>query len=309
MPDWKPIRTGEGLLIHGDNLEVLTTLASAWGSCVDLIYVDPPFGSGKVYDSQDGSGRPARGFRDLWPLGLEQYIGWLSGRLEIMRELLADRGSLMLHLDAHAVHYLKIEMDRIFGRKNFLNEIIWHYTGGGRSRSYFSRKHDTILWYRKGKEWTFHIDAVRVPYEKTSGYARSGIVSARGKRYLPNPLGTPVDDVWRIPMVNPLSTERTGYPTQKPEALLERILKGCSSLGQLVADPFCGSGTTGVVAARLGRRWLLCDDSINAVTVARKRIGAGNGKRARRETVRPPAISAYRFQCAGRETTRSRDGK
>ena len=287
---------GEGVLIQGENLEVMERLHSAWGPCLDFIFADPPFFSGRTYRSPSG-GAPS-GFQDRWPGGLDSYLAWLGKRFQVMWELLSDTGTMMVHLDAHAVHYVKVELDRIFGRDHFLNEIIWHYTGGGRSKRYFSRKHDNLLWYRKGKKWTFQIDAVRVPYRKSSGYARSGIVSARGKRYLPNPLGTPIDDVWNLPMVNPLSRERTGYPTQKPESLLNCILQGCTQPGDLVADFFCGSGTTGVAAQRLARRWILCDDSPGAISVCRDRIGKTAGVRLRRVASRAVGKTAYRFTMA-----------
>ena len=192
-----------------------------------------------------------------------------------MKRLLKKTGSLILHLDEHAAHYVKVEMDKVFGHDSYVNEVIWHYTGGGRSRRYFSNKHDTLLWYakatKKGK-FTFNIDAVRVPYKETSGYAKGGIVSASGKRYTPHPDGTPVDDVWDIPIINPLSHERIGYPTQKPETLLERIIKGCSNKGDIVADFYCGGGTTAAVAQKLGRRWIACDQSRVAVALTADRI-------------------------------------
>ncbi len=120
-------------------------------------------------------------------------------RLALAKELLAEHGNLFVHCDFRVQAYLRRLLDELFGRDNFLNEIIWHYTGGGRSRTYFSRKHDTVFWYRKGSEHTFNIDAVRIPYKETSGYAKGGIVSASGKHYMPHPDGTPADDVWDIP--------------------------------------------------------------------------------------------------------------
>lgn len=255
-------------LIWGDNLAVLRALPSA---TVDLVYADPPFFSGREY-RRTGNGQ--RAFSDVWEGGMPSYLTWLTERLAEMRRLLRPSGSIFVHLDAHAVHYVKIEMDRLFGPERFINEIIWHYTGGGRSKRYFSNKHDTLLWYGRGPAWTFNIDAVRVPYQPESGYARGGIVSARGKRYLPHPAGTPVDDVWDIPMVNPLARERTGYPTQKPEALLERIIAAASAPGDMVADFFCGSGTTPVVAQRLDRRWTACDASETAIAITTRRLTA-----------------------------------
>lgn len=187
--------------------------------------------------------------------------------------LLAPNGSLVLHLDQRAVHYAKVLLDRLLGEERFVNEIIWHYTGGGRSKSRFSNKHDTLLWYAAGPRPRFNVDAVRVPYAPTSRYASGGIVSKAGKRYLPHPDGTPVDDVWDIPIVNPMSRERAGYPTQKPLALLERLVAALTDPGDLVVDLFCGSGTTLVAAARLGRRWIGGDRSAAAIACARQRLG------------------------------------
>ncbi len=211
-------------------------------------------------------------FDDRWPGRLATYLPWLEANLRALLPLLMPGGSLVLHLDARAVHYAKVLLDRLMGEEAFVNEIIWHYTGGGRSKSRFSNKHDTLLWYATGRRPLFHADAVRVPYKPTSGYARGGIVSAAGKRYLPHPAGTPVDDVWDIPIVNPMSAERVGYPTQKPLALLERLIAALTDPGDLVVDLFCGSGTTLVAAARLGRRWIGGDRSPAAVACARRRM-------------------------------------
>jgi site-specific DNA-methyltransferase (adenine-specific) len=262
-------------LIWGDNLHVMRQLPS---ESIDLIYIDPPFFSGRQYNIIFGDQNEVRSFTDIWEGGMPGYLIWLNARLYEMKRLLKKTGSIMIHLDEHAVHYVKVEMDKVFGYSSFVNEIIWHYTGGGRSKRYFSNKHDTILWYAKdgrNGRFFFDVDAVRVPYKETSGYAKGGIVSAKGKRYLPHPEGTPVDDVWDIPIVNPLSKERIGYPTQKPEALLERIIKSACPPDGIVADFFCGGGTTPAVAQRLGRRWIACDQSRVAVAVTADRLIRG----------------------------------
>ena len=163
-------------------------------------------------------------------------------------------------------------LDQVFGFNHFQNEIIWHYTGGGRSKSYFSRKHDSIFLYAKSDSYTFNVDAIRVPYKETSGYAQSGITSAAGKKYMPNPLGTPMDDVWDIPIINPLSKERLGYPTQKPLVLLERILNASSNPGDVVLDAFCGCGTALVAAQKLKRKWIGIDISPTACRVMAQRL-------------------------------------
>lgn len=239
---------------------------------IDLIYIDPPFFSGRNYNVIFGDKNEVRSFSDIWEGGMPGYLVWLNARLYEMKRLLKNTGSLMVHLDRHASHYVKVELDKIFGVDCFVNEIVWHYTGGGRSKSYFSNKHDVIFWYAKGSSWTFNIDAIRVPYKETSGYAKGGIVSAAGKKYEPNPLGTPVDDVWDIPIVNPLAAERIGYPTQKPEPLLSRIILAATNENDVVADFFCGGGTTPAVAQRLGRRWVASDQSRIATAITADRI-------------------------------------
>lgn len=233
-----------------------------------LIYMDPPF----VTQREQRGSRKGYSYSDKWPGGLRTYLPWLEERVRALYPLLMDNGSFVLHLDWRAVHYAKIMLDEIFGYERFMNEIIWHYTGGGRAKRRFSCKHDSLLWYGKGPEPVFNIDAVRVPYSKTSGYAKGGIVAASGKKYKPHPKGTPVDDVWDIPIVNPLAQERVGYPTQKPLALLERLILALSHEGELVGDFCCGSGTTLVAAQNLNRRWFGCDRSKEAVSCAKKRL-------------------------------------
>jgi len=245
---------------------------------------------------EEGNGRRRRGFlafEDCWD-SMEDYLAFLRPRLEAMHRLLKPNGSIVVHLDYRTVHEVKLEMDRVFGRDQWINEIIWHYTGGGRSKRYFSRKHDTLLWYARGDRWTFNIDSVRTPYSPTSGYARAGIVAQSGKHYWPHPNGTPFDDVWDIPIVNPLAGERTGYPTQKPEKLLERIVTALSRPGDLVLDPFCGSGTTAAAAARLGRRWIAGDISPQAIAIARRRLkricGEGRFRESSTEKVKRTVV-------------------
>ena len=211
-------------------------------------------------------------FWDFWAQALRHsqpkllaYLSYMTERLLPMKQLLKPTGSIYLHCDPTASHYIKIMMDAIFGHNNFLNEISWHYTGGGRSKTYFSRKHDCLFWYKNGKTHIFNIDAVRVDYKKTSGYAKSGITAKSGKHYKPHPDGTPVDDVWDIPIINPMAKERLGYATQKPLALLERIIKASSNEDDVVFDPFCGCATTLEAAHRLGRKWIGIDIAIHAI--------------------------------------------
>ncbi len=235
-----------------------------------LIYLDPPFLTGR---EQVGT-REGLSYDDRWEGELESYLPWLQQRLEALFPLLCSDGSLVLHLDYRTSHYARVMLDQIFGRRGFINEIIWHYTGGGRSKRRFSCKHDTLLWYSRSQKPIFNIDAVRVPYKPTSGYAKGGIVAASGRKYLPDPRGTPVDDVWDIPIINPMSHERTGYPTQKPLALLQRLILALSNPGELVGDFCCGSGTTLIAAEQLQRRWLGCDISGQATDCIIKRFAA-----------------------------------
>ncbi len=224
---------------------------------------------------------PAR-FDDRWPDGHAAFLAFLRPRLSEMRRLLARRGSIYVHLDWRTVHYVKVMMDEVFGPCNFLNEIIWSYRTGGRSNHWFARKHDTILLYaRCAGEHTFHVQrdgAYRTDGLKYDEAGRPFKSTRKGRLYF-HEAGPAVTDVWDIPFLSTVSNERTGYPSQKPEALLERIIRASTNPGDLVADFFCGSGTTLVVAQRLGRRWLGCDISAEAVAMARKRLaGAGNDK-------------------------------
>lgn len=232
---------------------------------VQLVYADPPFGTGEERRSVAGA------YPDSWP-DAAAYVAWLRPRVEELRRVLRPDGTLYLHLDRRSVHHARLLLDEVFGAAGFRNEVIWHYTGGGRGASRFPHKHDNILVYAKGPHPKFRPDAVREPYAPSSGYASGGIVAASGKRYGPHPNGKLVDDVWDIPIVNPLSRERTGYPTQKPEALLERIILASTDEGDLVLDPFCGSGTTPAVAERLRRRWVALDCSPAAVAATRTRL-------------------------------------
>jgi len=276
-------------LIWGDNKLILSSLKNGplreeieEQGGLKLVYIDPPFDVGADFsmDIQIGDDTFTKkpnileeiAYRDTWGKGTDSYLAMIYERLVLMRDLLAEDGSIYVHCDWRLNALIRQILDEIFGADSHINEIIWHYTGGGRSSTYFSKKHNSLFWYSRGPSWTFNIDAVRVPYKETSGYARGGIVSASGKKYEPNPLGTPVDDVWDIPIINPLADERIGYPTQKPESLLERIIKASSNEGDLVADFFCGSGTTAAVAEKLGRKWIASDLGKFAIHTTRKRM-------------------------------------
>jgi site-specific DNA-methyltransferase (adenine-specific) len=239
------------------------------GYC-DLIYVDPPFASRKRRTSSDGT----RGYSDVWRGGLKAYLQFLQPHLVEFRRLLAPHGTLWVHLDWRAAAYVRIQLDTIFGPQNFLNEIIWHYRSGGVSRRWFGRKHDTILVY--ARQMGLHrFNPIRGGAYRTGGLkfdrGRPYKETRRGRLYF-HVEGPALTDVWDIPFLSTVSNERSGWPTQKPAALLERIVRAGTNPGDLVADFFCGSGTTLAVARLLGRHWLGCDQSPQAVRIARERV-------------------------------------
>ncbi len=259
-------------LIQGDNLDVMRSLPDA---SIDLIYADPPFFSGR---EQHANGRDGlrRSFGDAWTGGRSEYLAWLGERLVEMHRLLSPAGVLYLHCDFHAGHYIKVALDQIFGDENFQNEVIWHYgLGASNAARHFLRKHDTIFVYRRGAAATFNVvrgdvtAAMRAKYCHENGHGN--YMMSRGKKYYLKG-GKPLDSVWNIPAIAATSGERLGYPTQKPEALLERIIAASSAEGALVADFFAGSGTTAAVAQRLGRRWIACDASADAIAIAQARL-------------------------------------
>lgn len=267
----------EGLHL-GDALEVMGRLPDSY---IDLVYVDPPFGTGQTQTMnriRTGSGEARRGgfggktyefeviSRASYPdtLPFVSYLEFLRKVLVEIHRLLKKNGSIYLHLDHHSVHYAKVMMDEIFGSQRFLNEIIWAYDYGGRHKDRWPQKHDSILWYSKSANWTFNPDAIdRIPYMAPSLVGPEK--AARGK--LPT-------DVWWMTIVPTNSRERTGYPTQKPISLLKRIVAASSNSGELVADFFCGSGTTLVAAQQLGRRYLGVDSSPLAIDTSTKRLVA-----------------------------------
>lgn len=262
-------------LIHGDNLDVMRALPNG---CVDLAYSDPPFFTGARKVARARNGDAAHAFDDAWAGDLAGYVAWMSARLTEMRRLLSPRGVLYLHCDWHAGHYLKVEVDRIFGRERFQNEVVWHYgLGASNATRHFLRKHDTILVYARGDAPTFNLQRGDVTPAMLAKYCHEDeggrYMRSRGKKYYLQG-GKPLDSVWDIPAIAATSSERLGYPTQKPEALLERIVLASSNPGDVVADFFCGSGTTPAVAHRLGRRWLACDASAGAIDVTRARLQA-----------------------------------
>lgn len=265
-----------GRIYFGDNLEVLRSLED---ESVDLIYIDPPFNTGKIQkrvqiktilsEQGDRTGFQGRRYKSV-VIGSKQfadffddYLGFLEPRLIEAHRVLAPHGSLYLHLDYREVHYCKVLLDGIFGRECFLNEIIWAYDYGGRPKNRWPPKHDNILFYAKepGKH-IFNVEEIeRIPY------MAPGLVGPEKAA-----LGKLPTDVWWHTIVPTNSREKTGYPTQKPLGILRRIIQASSRPGDLVLDFFAGSGTTGVAALELGRRFILVDNNPEAIQVMAKRF-------------------------------------
>ena len=263
-------------VFHADNLAVLRALPDA---CVDLIYIDPPFNTGRVQrrthvatvrdDNGDRIGfkgqlyRTIRGETSGYDDRFDDFLGFLQPRMEEAYRILSPEGSLFFHLDYREIHYCKVMLDGIFGRASFINEIIWAYDYGARSKTRWPAKHDNILWYAKNPEaFTFNFDAMdRIPY------MAPGLVGPRKAA-----LGKTPTDVWWHTIVCPNSREKTGYATQKPRAIIDRIVKVHSRPGDVLCDFFAGSGTLGESAAALGRSALLVDSNIEAVRVMKRRF-------------------------------------
>lgn len=264
-------------LYLGDNLYVLRGLPS---ESIDLIYIDPPFFSNRTYTQIWGDDNEVRSFGDIFQDGMFSYLAWLNARLWEMKRVLKPTGSIYVHCDWHASHYIKCEMDKIFGYDNFRNEIVWSYNTRTMSTSWFARKHDVLLLYAKTHSMLFNTDDVRVPHRPES-LVQYDRVDANGKRYKQqsggkrtylNEKGQPCPDVWDIQILGSRDPERIGYPTQKPEALLERVIKASSPPGGVVCDAFMGGGTTGAATIKLGRRFIGCDISRVAVSVTASRM-------------------------------------
>lgn len=275
-PDARP----ENRLILGDNLVVMAALLLPYEGRINLIYADPPFFTNRKYPARIGRGEDSRkpaewqladGYHDHWD-SLDDYLQFLYERLALMYRLLAPNGTLYLHLDWHADAYARLILDELFGAERLLNEIIWAYHGPSPIRRAYNRKHDTILAYVKGDGYTFNVDAVREPYNPSTVKTFAASPKAGFGKVPDLERGKVPEDWWYFPVVARLHNERTGYPTQKPEALLERIILASSNPGDLVADFFCGSGTTALIAARHGRRFLAADATWRAVHTTRSRL-------------------------------------
>ena len=282
-------------LIWGDNLLVMGSLLEKFAGKIDVIYIDPPFATGADFLftaaigdtgeelTKEASAVEEKAYRDTWGSGVDSYLEMMAARLRLIRELLSTDGSLFLHCDWHVGHLLRAAADEVFGSDNFLNEIVWYYYNKFQGNvNHFASNHDVVFWYRKGESFQFEPQVEKRPEGKVKQLVRvwdketGAIVNAKGPdgkvMYRETDEKT-VDDVWRISMLQPADrTENCGFPTQKPEALLHRILRAASCDGDLVADFFCGSGTTLAMAEKLGRRWIGCDLGRWALHVTRKRL-------------------------------------
>ncbi len=286
---------GRGKLVQGDNRQALSELAGELREQVTLAYLDPPFLTGRAHEAivkdpavraKDRGGplkaRPRTfAFDDCWSSRAE-YLASIGQRLVLIRDLLAPHGSVVLHVDPKTSHYLKVLGDEIFGEEAFASEIIWRYRRWPSKTPNFQRVHDVLLRWRKDPKVkprfnvpyeplaastlaTWGTNKQRAVIEKDGRRARSSTTEEASK-------GVPMGDVWEIGVIAPIARERTGYPTQKPEALLERLVLALTDPGDLVLDPYAGSGTTLAVAARLGRTFVGIDQSDVALEITKNRL-------------------------------------
>lgn len=236
-------------IVYGDNLEILRDIKS---SSVDLIYIDPPYNTGKMQR------RGKLAYNDMY----NDFLGFMRPRLEQAHRILKWEGSLFVHLDYREVHYVKVALDSIFGRECFQNEIIWAYDYGARTKVRWPTKHDTILWYSKTDTYCFNYDAIdRIPY------MAPGLVGKTKAE-----LGKTPTDVWWNTIVHTTGKEKTGYPTQKPVNILKRIVRVHSNPGDLLLDFFAGSGSFGEAALSEGRNVILVDANPQAIDVMKRRL-------------------------------------
>ena len=287
-------------LIWGDNKLIIASLLKEFKGKVDLIYIDPPFDVGADFTmnlalgdedeelAKDQSTLETVAYRDMWGKGLDSYLHVIYERLLMMKDLLSETGSIYVHCDWRVNNHIRLLLDDIFGVDNFVNEVIWNKGfRGTESKRIYQRSHETIFFYRKGKNYTWNPQGQ--PY-KDQSLGRYNQIDEDGNRYAlikrrrtdgsvyygktyPKLDGKSINDVISdVPTMASTNSERNGYPTQKPEALLERIVKASSNEGDLVADFFCGSGTTGAVAEKLGRRWIMADLGRFAIHTSRKRL-------------------------------------
>jgi site-specific DNA-methyltransferase (adenine-specific) len=279
---------GASVLLHGDNLVALRQLTRTHAQAVTLAYLDPPFLTNRVHEAVERGTRTRRAaFDDRWT-DRAAYLEALAPRLEQVRALLAPHGSVVVHVDPKTSHYVKVLCDEIFGEECFASEIIWRYRRWPAKTPNFQRVHDVLLRYRKDAKaaprWAQLYEPLAASTLATWGTRKQRAVfadvkegerrrRARSSSTAEPTRGAPMGDVWDIGVIAPVSRERTGYPSQKPEALLERIITALTAPGETVLDPYAGSGTTLAVAARLGRTFVGIDASDVAIETARARLG------------------------------------
>lgn len=273
-------------IFWGDNLQVMSHLLKRYRGQVDLIYIDPPFDSKADYKKKielkgnkvenDSTTFEEKQYTDIW--SNDEYLQFMYERLILLRELLSDTGSIYLHCDWHKVHLLRCIMDEVFGMSNFRNEVIWWYLWGGRGKTQWNSKHDNILFYSKTDKWTFNFTEVLDDHNlMTEGsknrlnYKGAMVTTKSESSEIPQDKVLP-SDTWYIATINAMAKEKENYPTQKPEAVIEKIIKASSNPGDLVFDCFMGSGTTQAVAMKLGRRFIGADINLGAIDTTVKRL-------------------------------------
>ncbi|MFX1590351.1 MAG: site-specific DNA-methyltransferase, partial [Promethearchaeota archaeon] len=283
----------QNLLIWGENNKIMHLLLKDFSGKINLIYIDPPFATGgnfnyKIHIGEKNFSESAKAYSDTWKEGLEAYLSFLHKRLVLMKHLLSENGSIYVHLDWHVSHYIKIILDEIFGSENFRNEIIWSYPAASvQTRRFFIRSYDVILFYTKSDDYVFN-DNPNIYMEYSNRVKNAlkkdehGIFYYRGGSHNGKKLSRKVyvkeggifpRDVWNdIPYIRANTMEYQGFSTQKPERLLKRIILASSNEKDLIADFFCGSGTSLIVAEKLNRRWIGCDIAKHAIHITRKRI-------------------------------------
>lgn len=274
-------------IFWGDNLQVMSHLLKNFRGKIDLVYIDPPFDSKADYKRKikvrgekfegDSSSFEEKQYSDIWTN--DEFLQFMFERLSIIRELLSEDGTILVHCDSTKVHHLRCIMDEIFGEKNFLNEVIWSYRRWPSNSKNFQEMHDNLLWYAKKKDsdriFNKEYEEASESYMKRFGGKTQILDTETGSRKITSDeetKGMPLRDVWDISIIAGVGAERTGYPTQKPEALLERIIKVCSAPGQIVFDCFMGSGTTQAVAMRMGRKFIGADINLGAIQTTTRRL-------------------------------------
>lgn len=253
-------------VVECDNLEFLRDLPAG---CAHLIYLDPPFCTGREFHLPDKT----LAFVDRWR-SIDEYLSWLGARVVAAFATLAREGSLVVHIDPRTSHHVKVMLDGVLGPERFRSEIIWRYRRMPSGVGNFERVHDVLLRYVRApghERWTQLFEPLAPSTLAKFGVKRQRKGAFRGTGEEESP-GAPLGDVWDIGVLGPRSSERTGYPTQKPEALIKRLVLACTLPGDVVIDPTCGSGTTIAVAERLGRRAIGCDSGAAAIRIARQRL-------------------------------------